>query len=71
MRAGWSEVVVVEAAPRVGGHARTVELGGEGSGGAKVDIGFQVFNLANYPLLTQLFDELGVEHAEVLLEGRE
>eukprot|EP00438_Fugacium_kawagutii_P024381 Skav213357 [mRNA] locus=scaffold317:164304:177477:- [translate_table: standard] len=36
-------------------------LASAGSEKQRVDIGFQVFNLSNYPLLSKLFDELGVE----------
>ena len=54
-----ADVTVYEAADRIGGHAHTVDVDG-----AKVDVGFQVFNLSNYPLLTQLFQELGVDHVQ-------
>ena len=40
------EVVLVECADRCGGHAHTVQA----KGSERVDIGFQVFNLSNYPL---------------------
>ncbi|EAQ03199.1 Putative cyclopropane/cyclopropene fatty acid synthesis protein, flavin amine oxidase [Pseudooceanicola batsensis HTCC2597] len=52
------DVTLVEAAPRLGGHARTVLAGKRGD--QPVDTGFIVFNYPNYPLLTRLFDELGV-----------
>lgn len=60
--AGSARVSVIEAAPRLGGHARTVRAGK--SGQQAVDTGFIVFNHANYPHLTALFDELGVETAK-------
>jgi predicted NAD/FAD-binding protein len=50
-------VTLIEAEPRLGGHARTIRAG---RGGLNVDTGFIVFNKANYPGLTGLFDELGV-----------
>ncbi len=51
-------VTLFEAEPRLGGHART-RLAGKG-GAQPVDTGFIVFNYANYPLLTALFDKLDV-----------
>ena len=48
-------VVLFEAEARLGGHARTVLAGR--SGHQPVDMGFIVFNYANYPL-TNLFEEL-------------
>lgn len=51
-------VVLFEAESRLGGHARTRMAGSRGD--AAVDTGFIVFNYANYPHLTQLFDELDV-----------
>lgn len=53
-----AEVTLFEAGPKLGGHARTV-LAGQ-SGRQPVDTGFIVFNHANYPLLTDLFDRLDV-----------
>ncbi|MEQ5871947.1 FAD-dependent oxidoreductase [Sagittula sp. NFXS13] len=50
-----AEVVLYEAEDRLGGHARTRKVGDQ-----PVDTGFIVFNYANYPLLTRLFDELDV-----------
>lgn len=52
------DVTLLEAGPRLGGHARTV-LAGK-SGKQPVDMGFIVFNYANYPLMTSLFEELDV-----------
>ncbi|MEX5727683.1 putative NAD/FAD-binding protein [Rhodovulum iodosum] len=55
-------VVLYEAEGRLGGHARTVIAGKRGD--QPVDTGFIVFNYANYPHLTRLFDELGVPVAK-------
>ncbi|MEQ9258429.1 MAG: FAD-dependent oxidoreductase [Roseovarius sp.] len=52
------DVTVFEAEPRLGGHARTVVAGKRGD--QPVDTGFIVFNYANYPNLTRVFEELGV-----------
>ncbi|SDG68808.1 NAD(P)/FAD-dependent oxidoreductase [Alloyangia pacifica] len=51
-------VTLYEAAPRLGGHARTVVAGRYGD--QPVDTGFIVFNYANYPHLTALFRDLDV-----------
>ena len=51
-------VTLYEAAPRLGGHARTVVAGINGD--QPVDTGFIVFNYANYPHLTKLFRDLDV-----------
>ena len=51
-------VVLYEAAPRLGGHARTVIAGKRGD--QPVDTGFIVFNRVNYPHLCALFDALEV-----------
>ncbi len=51
-------VTLFEACPRLGGHARTRMAGPAGD--TPVDTGFIVFNYANYPLLTALFDHLSV-----------
>ncbi|MDF1716323.1 MAG: FAD-dependent oxidoreductase [Antarcticimicrobium sp.] len=51
-------VTLYEAAPRLGGHARTILAGRNGD--QPVDTGFIVFNDANYPHLTAMFDALGV-----------
>lgn len=55
-------VVLFEAAPRLGGHARTVIAGKRRD--QPVDTGFIVFNRVNYPHLVRLFDRLGVPTAE-------
>ncbi|HEU4664378.1 MAG TPA: FAD-dependent oxidoreductase [Dokdonella sp.] len=54
------DVVLYEADTRLGGHTHThdVEVGGRRY---RVDTGFIVHNRAHYPLLTQLFEELGVD----------
>jgi predicted NAD/FAD-binding protein len=51
-------VVLIEAAGRLGGHARTVLAGHRGD--QPVDTGFIVFNRVNYPHLCRMFDELDV-----------
>lgn len=53
------EVVLFERESRLGGHTHThaVEQAGRSY---SVDTGFIIFNPGNYPLLTQLFEELGV-----------
>jgi len=56
--AGTHDVTLFEAAPRLGGHARTVMAGKNGD--QPVDTGFIVFNYATYPYLTRLFRELDV-----------
>ena len=53
-----NHVTLFEAEPKIGGHARTRWAGLRGD--QPVDTGFIVFNYANYPNLTQLFDELAV-----------
>lgn len=52
------EITLYEAAPRFGGHARTVMAGRHGD--QPVDTGFIVFNYANYPHLTAMFRDLDV-----------
>jgi len=53
------EVVVFESEDRLGGHTHTHQVRQAGRDYA-VDTGFIVFNEANYPLLSRLFDQLGV-----------
>ena len=53
------EVVLYEAASRLGGHAHTVDAPSP-SGPVAVDTGFIVYNEANYPNLTALLDRLQV-----------
>ncbi len=63
MAAAWllaprHDVTLYEAAPRLGGHARTVTAGIRGD--QPVDTGFIVFNYVNYPHLTRMFHDLDV-----------
>jgi hypothetical protein len=53
-RAGH-DVVLYEAAPRVGGHVHTVDVDGHA-----IDMGFIVCNRERYPLFFRLLAELGV-----------
>jgi predicted NAD/FAD-binding protein len=57
-----NSVVLFEAQPRLGGHARTVIAGKRKD--QPVDTGFIVFNHVNYPHLVRLFDKLGVPTTE-------
>ena len=52
------DIVLFEAEPRLGGHARTITAGKRGD--RPVDTGFIVFNYATYPHLTALFERLDV-----------
>ena len=54
------EVVLYEAEARLGGHTHTHEVAQQGRRYA-VDSGFIVFNPDNYPLLSRLLAELGVD----------
>jgi predicted NAD/FAD-binding protein len=54
------EVVLFEKETRLGGHTHTHRVAMAGRE-YSVDTGFIVFNPANYPLLTRLFEELGVQ----------
>ncbi|HFK2920025.1 TPA: NAD(P)/FAD-dependent oxidoreductase [Stenotrophomonas maltophilia] len=56
---GEHEVTLFESGDHLGGHTHTHEVEVEGRRLA-VDTGFIVFNPLQYPLLTALFDELGV-----------
>ena len=58
MLAESHDVTLYEAAPRLGGHARTVIAGKNGD--QPVDTGFIVFNYVNYPHLTAMFRDLNV-----------
>ena len=67
MSAAWMlsrnhSVTVYEREPRLGGHSHTVEAPSRGGDGSPipVDMGFIVYNEANYPNLVALFDHLGV-----------
>jgi uncharacterized protein len=56
---GEHEIVVYEAAERLGGHSNTVRVGGA-DGPHDIDTGFIVFNDRNYPNFEALLEELGV-----------
>jgi predicted NAD/FAD-binding protein len=62
MLSAHHNVTLIEAEPRLGGHARTILAGKNGD--QPVDTGFIVFNYANYPHLAALFDELDVPVTE-------
>jgi hypothetical protein len=67
MSAAWllsprHRVTVYEAGPRFGGHSHTVEAPGPG-GPIPVDMGFIVYNEANYPNFTALLAHLGAPTA--------
>ena len=53
------EIVVYEAAGRLGGHSNTVRVETE-DGPHEIDTGFIVFNDRNYPNFEALLEELGV-----------
>jgi len=53
------EIVVYEAAPRLGGHTNTIAVE-DGEGRHAIDTGFIVFNDRNYPEFEALLAELGV-----------
>ena len=57
-----NSVVLYEAEPRLGGHARTIIAGKRKD--QPVDTGFIVFNRVNYPNLVRLFHDLGVPTTE-------
>lgn len=54
------EMTLYEAAPKLGGHSRTLNIDYDGTPIA-VDTGFIVYNERNYPLLTALFKHLKVQ----------
>src|SRR5512135_1306048 len=56
-------ITVYERDLRAGGHSHTVTIDYDGEPVA-VDIGFIVYNELNYPELTALFENLGVETVE-------
>ena len=55
------EIVVYEAAARLGGHSNTVTVEDATGGDLAIDTGFIVFNDRNYPNFEALLEELGVE----------
>ena len=55
-------VVLFEAEPRLGGHARTIQAGPNRD--TPIDTGFIVFNRVNYPNLVRLFEHLDVPVTE-------
>ncbi|MDX1746172.1 MAG: NAD(P)-binding protein, partial [Halobacteriales archaeon] len=58
-----ADVVVLEAASHIGGHADTVDVRTE-SGRVPVDMGFIVYNELTYPHLIRLFDAIDVPTSE-------
>lgn len=58
----YADISVFEKADYVGGHSNTVDVVVDGKK-IPVDTGFIVFNPVNYPNLTALFDQLGVQSA--------
>lgn len=67
LSAAWSlsdraHVTLFEASPRAGGHTHTVDVRLDGVTHG-VDTGFLVFNERTYPLLIQLFSQLGIQVA--------
>ncbi len=60
LQARAHDVVVYEGRGRLGGHTNTVDVTTP-SGQVAIDTGFIVHNAPTYPMLTRLFDELGVE----------
>ena len=55
-----ADVRLFEIESRFGGHTHTALVDDE-SGPLAVDTGFMVFNRPNYPLLSALFDHLGIQ----------
>ncbi|MCU0433953.1 MAG: FAD-dependent oxidoreductase [Bacteroidia bacterium] len=54
------DITVFEQASYAGGHTNTISVNENGTP-VYFDTGFMVFNHITYPLLTKLFDELGVD----------
>ena len=54
-----AEVTLFETEGRFGGHSHTFSVQ-EGDAEVSIDTGFMVYNRPNYPLLSKLFDTLGV-----------
>lgn len=55
------KVTLFEINNRLGGHTNTVMIPDGMDAGTPVDTGFIVMNHRNYPLLTKLFNQVGVE----------
>lgn len=53
-------VEVFEAAPRLGGHAHTIDVARAGGGTVSLDTGFLVFNERSYPNFMRLLERVGV-----------
>lgn len=54
------DVTLYESAPRLGGHANTVDVAQKSGADVAVDTGFIVYNEATYPNFTALMSHLGV-----------
>jgi len=52
-----NDVVLFDSSPRLGGHAYTMMM----PDGTHVDIGFMVYNEANYPNMTRWFQQMGIQ----------
>lgn len=57
------DLTLYEAELQPGGHTHTIDVREKGES-IPVDTGFMVYNETTYPLLTQLFGQLGVETVE-------
>ena len=53
-------VTLIEKSKRIGGHTRTLDLRLNSDTNLKIDTGFIVMNLRNYPLFNKLLEELNV-----------
>lgn len=54
-------ITVFEKDSRIGGHAHTISVTDAKNQACTLDTGFMVYNEVTYPLLTKLFQELGVK----------
>ena len=59
-----TDVVLFESAERLGGHAHTVSVPLKDGKSVDVDIGFMVFNDANYPNMVEWFNEMDIPHED-------